>query len=202
MKWLKSLIFLTLLVSCFSQAQNRSSTILLGSTQSISNSDFCKKYKCKAVYDKQLGVLTHYLLTLDTKFSAETTFSPRYDQKKQLVYSEFGLREDFRSNRFASYDESEMLADFIRYATGIKLNLEKNVLNRNFAPDILTCFAESRAFPEENFERLTRAMIKGQVLLQIEKKKVAYRAVCSSRFNGSSSEMYRPSFWIEIPSKN
>ncbi len=201
MRWLKLLIAVILLVSCFSQAQNRSSTILLGSTQSVINSDFCKKYKCKAVYDKQLDVLTHYLLTLNTKFSTETIFSPRYDKKKQLIYAEFNLREDFRSNRFASYDESEMIADFIRYAIGIKLNLEKNAFNRNFAPDILTCFAESRAFPEENFERLTRVMMKGQVLLQIEKKKVAYRAVCSSRFNGSNSEMYRPSFWIEIPSK-
>jgi hypothetical protein len=189
-------------------AQNQKFIPLLGSIQSITKSPFCKKYKCIIEYDSQKKIFTNFVLVisgddpndknLETYEKTRLHFSE--DKKQQLVYLQVWLREDFKSNMGTNSLESVMLADLMYYAVGGKrLPLSKS-MGEDYAPAISDCFLKSRGLQKENFEPLTRVMSTGEVMLQVDKKKVKYRTVCSSRFGGSKPEYYMPAFWIEIPS--
>jgi hypothetical protein len=216
MKYWISILLSFMMVSCFSQAQNKTSVPLLGSTQDITKSEFCKQYKCQSMpRENGLG----YLLALPSDLSWDeimqfesskgktqpqlwsefrTIMFSKYDTKKQLINIEFQLQDEFRNNRVIQSDQSKMLADAMRYAVGKILPLDTS-LGEKYSPDISECFAQARAFPKENFEPLTRILMTGEITLQVDKRKLKYRAVCSRRFNGSTKEEYRPAFWIEIP---
>ncbi len=192
------------MVACFSQAQNKKFIPLLGSTQDISKSEFCKIYKCKAVYDKEKGFLTHYILNLPGdnpaffKTTGRTEMSIKYDSKKQIIFFEFRLQEDSRNNRIIANNESKMLADAMRYFVGKMLPLDKNYKG-DHSSDVDECFAGFKEAPRGNLDPYKRIMLTGEISLQVDKRKVKYRAACSRAFNGSTKEMYSPTFWIEIP---
>jgi hypothetical protein len=196
-------ILLFLVLFSVSDAQPSKSSLLFGSNQDMSKSTFCKIYKCQAKYDKQLNIITSYVLNLpndNPKFYdavGRMRLLYKYDERKQLVYVNFWLRENFKSNRTINSDESKVLADFLSYAVGKKLATTENYVGK-FSPDVVECFASAREVPKENIEPLTRVMFTGEIMLQVDKKKVKYRAVCSRAFNGSNSKKYLPAFWLEI----
>jgi hypothetical protein len=120
-------------------------------------------------------------------------------ESEQLALFEFDLRENFKSNKATYIAESTMLADFIYFAVKKRLLLDKS-LGELYSPDVNNCFFEARVFPKENIEPLTRVMLTGQIVTQVDQKKVQYQATCSARINGSTPKMYRPVFTLEIPS--
>lgn len=211
--WLGVLLLAS--VACFSQAQNQTRP-LLGSKQNVEKSGFCKKYKCKKMpEDIGLGYILElpndelwddiqYYPSSKGKNVAElwsiyrTTMDFSLDEKtKQIKHISFWLRQNFRGNKGTYVQETLMLADAIYYAMGKRLTLGTS-LGEPYAPDISDCFLTSRAVQKENIERLTRVMMTAEVMLETEKRKAQARAVCSSRFNGSTPDRYMPAFWIEI----
>lgn len=204
--------------ACFSQAQNKVFIPLMGSKQLVESSEFCKKYKCKAMpRENGLG----YVLELPSdrpwsdimdvyrgksqpqmwsKF--RTLMYVSVDRKTEQIASiEFQLRENFRSNFATQKNETLMIADAVYYAVGKRLSLGRSQ-DEPYSPDVNDCFFLSKGIPEENYDSKidARAMLTGEITLQASKKKVKYRAACSAAFNGSTPKFYRPVFWIEIPS--
>jgi hypothetical protein len=218
MNWFVVVVSAVLVVSCMSQAQNKTSIPLLGSKQDIEKSEFCKKYKCQPI-PRDIG--GGYVLELpgdiswdDIKYfksssllnkaqllsEYRTTFSVKQDRKsQQLALFDFNLRENSKSNLATYTAETVMLADFIYYSVKKRLPLDKSQ-GELYAPDIDECFLKARAFPKQNIEPLTRVMLTGETVTQMDAKKVQYRAVCSARFAGSTPKMYSPWFLLEIPS--
>ncbi len=218
MKWFILIILTVTAVSCISQAQSKIPVPLLGSKQDILPSEFCKKYKCQLI---SRGIGVGYVLQLsgDIDWNTiksfknskllnqaqllsqyRTVFSLKEERKsKQIALFTFDLRENSKSN-FATYaPETVMLADFMYYAVGKRLPLGKSA-GESFAPDINDCFFNTKGRPKENIEELTRVMLTGQITTQIGSKKVQYRTLCSTRFEGSTPKMYSPWFSLEIPS--
>lgn len=208
------------LAACFSQAQNNNPVPLLGSKQNIEISTFCKKYKCKLMprengigYILELPgdetwadiIYTNRLYHKNTVqlWSEYRTIMRIMEDRKtgQLAEISFTLRENFRSNLGTYIPETIMLADAIYYAVGKRLPLDKSG-GELYSRDVNDCFLDSRAFPEENYNKVTRsrAMLTGEITLQVAKKKAKYRVACSASTNGSTPKMYSPAFWIEIPS--
>ena len=97
----------------------------------------------------------------------------------QLKWIEFQLRESFKGEKEISSSESVMLADAIYYIVGKRITLSKSQ-NKLYASAVNDCFLFSRTLPEENISRLTRVMMTGEIMLQIDKKKGNYRTVCST----------------------
>jgi hypothetical protein len=202
-----SLAVLALIFSSFlGVAQNQKFSPLLGDTQDFTKSPFCKNYKCTVKYDNQKKIFTHFVLNIpddNPNFFEDygrTELFVGEDKKRQLVNIEVQLRQDSKDNFAINNFESVMLADLIYYAVGGKrLPLSKSV-GEDYAPTITDCFFKTGGSPKENFEPLTRVMSTGEVMLQVDKKKVKYRTVCSSRLGGRTPRLYTPVFWIEIPS--
>ena len=205
---------------CSSLAQNKLLVPLLGSKQLVESSEFCKKYKCRAMpRENGLG----YVLELPSdetwsdimnytsskgKIQAQlwsqyrTLMNVDVDRKTDQIASiDFQLRENFRSNFATHKNESLMIADAVYYAVGKRLPIGRSQ-DEPYSPDVNDCFFYSKGLPEENYDSKidARAMLTGEITLQISKKKVKYRAACSAAFNGSTPKFYRPAFWIEIPS--
>ena len=211
-------ISVVLLSVCLSEAESKVSVPLLGSKQVVESSEFCKKYKCRAMpRENGLG----YVLELpsddtwsdimsypSSKGKIQPQLWSKYrtlmdvdvDKKTgQIASIDFQLRENSRRNKATNRVESLMLADAVYYGVGKRLPLGRSQ-DELYVPDINDCFLFSRAYPEENIRSLNRVMMSGEVMLQIYKKKAKYRAICSSALDGSTSMYYRPGFWIEIPS--
>ena len=211
-------ISVVLLSVCLSEAESKVSVPLLGSKQVVESSEFCKKYKCRAMpRENGLG----YVLELPTDLpwsdimdylSSKGKVQPQLwreyrtlmdvsvDRKTgQVAAIEFGLRENSRGNKGTHRAESVMLADAIYYITGKRLILNKSQ-GELYSRDISDCFVFARGFIKENISPLTRVMMTGEVTLQVDKKKAKYRGVCSANSNGSTPQTYLPAFWIEIPS--
>lgn len=204
MRQMQVAVFLLLLAACFSQAQEKKLVPLLGSTQDIAKSDFCKKYKCSAVYDKQLNVLTHYVLTVegqDPDFFerlGRTIILPRYDAKKQFRYAEIRLQKDSKRNLGTSNAESELVADFLYFALGKKFPLIKDALNEKYSPEIEDCFSDVRFLPRENDNSGSRVMLTGYLILENGLKKVRYQASCTNLTSVTDKNLYLPSFSLKI----
>jgi hypothetical protein len=180
------------------QAQNKSSVPLLGSRQLVESSEFCRKYKCKAIPREYTEGLKGYVLELpndetwsnimsypSSKGKTQSELWLKYrslmyadvDEKTgQLRWVEFQLRGDFESNKRTFGSESVMLADAIYYTIGKRLTLN-NSKGELYAPAVNDCFLFSRTLPEENISRLTRVMLTGEITLQIDRKKAKYQAI-------------------------
>jgi hypothetical protein len=218
MNWFAVVASTVLIVSCMSQAQTKTLVPLLGSKQDIIKSEFCKKYKCQSI-PRDIG--GGYVLELpgditwdDVKYFKDsnllnkaqllseyrTIFDVKVDRKTQQIASfEFDLRENSKANKATYVAESVMLADFIYHAVRKRLPLDKS-LGEFYSPNVNDCFFEARVFPKGNIEELTRVMLTGQIMTQIDQKKVQYQATCIAGVRGSTPKMYRPVFILEIPS--
>jgi hypothetical protein len=216
--WFAIVASSVLVVSCMSQAQTKTPVSLLGGKQDILKSEFCKKYKCQPM-PRDIG--GGYVLELpgDVDWEAinsfksskslnkaqlwsefRTTFFVKQDRKsEQLILFEFNLRENFKTNWATYAPETVMLADFIYYAVKKRLPLVKSA-GEPYSSDIGDCFFNARASPKQNIEELTRVMLTGQIVTQVDSKKVQYRATCSAMREGSTPKMYSPWFTLEIPS--
>ena len=201
MKYILLGIGITLINACSSESNNKTLTPLLGSKQIVESSDFCKKYKCKAMPKEYTEGLEGYVLELpndetwsnimsypSSKGKIQPNLWRKYrslmytdvDEKTgQLKWIEFQLRESFKGEKEISSSESVMLADAIYYIVGKRITLSKSQ-NKLYASAVNDCFLFSRTLPEENISRLTRVMMTGEIMLQIDKKKGNYRTVCST----------------------
>jgi hypothetical protein len=207
-------IGITLMSACFSQAQNKVSVPLLGSKQIVESSEFCKKYKCKAMLrENGLG----YVLELpgddtwsdimsypDSKGKTQpqlwqdyrTLMNVDMDRKTgQITSIDFQLRENFRSNIATRTSENQMLVDAIYHIVGKRLILDKS--QREFySMDIDDCFVSAKRLARDK----VILMMTGKVMLQVDRREAKYYAICSANSNGSTPKMYWPAFWIEIRS--
>jgi hypothetical protein len=192
-----------LVVSCLSIAQTQNQKVMLGTTQDIAKSSFCKKYQCQPKYDKQAGILTLYILNIprqDPGLFAKlgrVQLLPDYDSKKQLTYIAVNLQEDSKTNIGINYFESAMLADLLYSVVGTKLELKKQ-FDFSYSPDISDCFSDVRFKLKENFASRRRQMLTGSTKLQIDNKQVKYRVVCMWAQSSRDAKMYLPTFEIEI----
>jgi hypothetical protein len=192
-----------LVVSCLSIAQTQNQKVILRTTQDIAKSSFCKKYQCQPKYDKQAGILTHYILNIprqDPGFFdklGRVQLLPNYDSKKQLTYIAVNLQEDSKINIGVNYFESAMLADLLYSTVGKKLELKKQ-FDFSYSPDISDCFSDVRFKPKENFDSQRRQMFVGSTKLQVDNKQVKYRVVCMWTQSARDAKMYLPTFEIEI----
>jgi hypothetical protein len=202
--------FFSLTVLCFfaislTFGQQKKPVPLLGSTQDVTKSLFCKKYKCVAKYTGEFKVFSHFVLTLpddDPDFYenfGQTTLFIKEDKKSQLAYIGVQLIQKQKSSENADQRATIMLADLVYYAVDKQFSITKDRFG-DFSPEINDCFYKAQSRPKENIDELTRVLMTGEILLQVEKKKVKYRASCSRRFNGRTIDRYTPMFWIEIPS--
>lgn len=112
---------------------------LLGSTQSIINSNFCKKYLCKPLNPNQSRGFYLYLpgdeslselrrsglLEGDsdiTGLNENRTFVDfRFDSKKQFLYASFRLRDASYKSRGPYIKESAVIYEFYKLAIGTTL---------------------------------------------------------------------------------
>lgn len=216
----RTLLGILVVLACSSQAQNKLLVPLLGSKQLVESSEFCKKYKCKAMpRENGLGYVLELpgddawseiisypsskgknVVQLWSKY--RTLMNVDVDRKtNQIAYIEFGLRENSRSNFATHKNETLMIADAIYHTVGKRLPIGRSQ-DEPYSPDVNDCFFLSKGLPEENYDSKidARAMLTGEITLQVSKKKVEYRAACSAAFNGSTPKYYSPVFWIEIPS--
>ena len=206
-------IGIVMISACFSQAQNKMLVPLLGSKQIVESSEFCKKYKCKAMpranglgYVLQLpgdDTWSDIMSYPNSKGQMQpqlwrdyrTLMYVKVDRKTQQVASiEFGLRENFRGNIATHTSENQMLADAIYHIVGKRLSLNKSQ-GEFYSTEIDDCFVLAKSLARDKVS----VMMTGEVTLQVDKKKAKYRAICSANSNGSTPKMYLPAFWIEIP---
>jgi hypothetical protein len=203
-------------VACFSQAQNQTVRPLLGTKQRIENSAFCKQYKCQKMpetigrgyvlelpddwtWDDIKTDPDYKKLNLVQLWSIYRTvmFVSTNEKTGQIESIGFHLRENFRGNKGTYRPETVMIVDAIYYAMGKRLTLDKTQ-GESYSRDVTDCFLRTRARASENIERLTRVMMTGEVMLETEKRKAQARAVCSSRFDGSTPDRYMPTFRVEL----
>jgi hypothetical protein len=205
MKQLGLIVVLCVFISFLGVAQQSKPIPLLGSTQDFTKSPFCKKYKCVAKYTGEFKVFNHFVLTLPDdnpnfyEDFGQTTLFLKEDKKYQLIVISLWLQEKQKSSDNADQRATIMLADLVYYAVGKKFSITKDRFG-DFSPEINNCFYKAQSRPKENIEELTRVLMTGEIILQIDKKKVKYQATCSRRFNGGAPDRYMPAFTIEIPS--
>lgn len=134
---------LTLNASC-SAATTVTPQPLLGSTQSIVHSPFCKKYMCRALPVSQGGGFSIYLYDhLDAEM---TRVDFKFDKNKQFLYAEFQLSESFYDDRGVTERESSMLHDFYKAATGKALPLGISVSQgERYSEDVTHCIEDAKS---------------------------------------------------------
>jgi hypothetical protein len=194
---------------------------LLGAKVSMLNTPFCKKYKCVAMPRDNGG---GYILSLPgdqpleqvRKLSSSkglnivqlwarhrTTMIFEQDERGQLVSVEFDLREHFFRNTAIYFSEAQMLIDFMDQAVSRKVKRFVK-LGQIYSPEIEECFYNVRFDSQNNDSDDNRVMFTGNVLMEVQKKTMAYDVNCSFTFSNSinGEKVYSPHFIINTKKPN